>query len=308
MSRLTKILEYSTSSPREQKKLLDRPDFPADMKELLLSTPSESSDLVRTEVIGAVIEGAKSRESARKLLPIINTNSNTGKIVFGTTPSGQYAPYVAEGAATTVITNNYSSGNISIKKAAVRPCITTEMIEDGKYDVIELELRRAGALLENKLNQEVMTTLLDGVSGPTDIDPTTHITIENVGEAKGNIDQYGWMADSVFLQPKAFGWMYDEANVTDIVDGTHNLFGLKATVVDCVTDGTGTAYWDATNSSNHYYGLVFDSYNFAYIAMREDINVKEYDDPIHDIIGMNVSMRFDVGIINASAGCRILAK
>jgi len=308
MSRLTKILEYANSPPNKQKKLLEQKDFPSDMKKLLLDTPSESSDLVRREAIGAVVEGAKSRESCRKLLPIINTNSNTVKIAYGATPSGVYAQYVSDGAAIPIMTNNYTSGNATIKKAAVRPAITMEMIEDGQYDTIELELRRAGALLENKLNQQVMTTLLDGVSGPANVDPTTHVTIANIGEVKSNVDAYGWMADSVFIHPAAFGWLYDEANVSDIVDGTHNLLGMKTAIVDCVTDGTGTAYWDDTDNTNHYYGLVFDSYNFGYIAMREDINVKGYKDPVHDLVGMNVSMRFGVGIMNANAGCRILSK
>ncbi len=305
MSKLTKILEYHNASKSKRKELLD--SFPQETKELLLSEQVESGTLVQSEVLACIVDGAKSRQSARNVVPIINTNSNTCSVAYGGTPSGQYAPYVAESAAIPIRTNNYDSTDIVIKKIAIRPLITMEMIEDGNYGMIELELRRAGVLLENKLNQEIMTTLLDGTT--VSIDPIgSHMNSADMGLAKAKVDDEGWLADGVLLEPKTLGYMIDESSLTDVTDINNNLIGLKAAIVNCQTDGTGTAYWDGTDANNHYGGIVFDTYNYAVIAMKEDINAELYLDPIHDLVGMVVSMRFGVGILNENAACKILSK
>ena len=149
-------------------------------------------------------------------MPILNTTSNTSRVVYGGSPSGQYASYTAEGGAATIDTINYDKTNIEIQKATVAPYITNELIEDCEFDVVELELKKAGARLENKLNQQVITTMLAGVVGPGDVTPAgTHIGTLDIGIAKGYVDSFGWMADSVLVQPLEWGYLLDETNMPD---------------------------------------------------------------------------------------------
>jgi len=313
MSKLTKLLEYTCAGNSEKSSLLNQPSFMNTFneseKQLVQGETTQANYLVQREVLNAIVVGAKSRESARNIVPLINTKSNTCRVPYGASPSGQYANFVAEGAAIPTDAITYSKTDITAQKAAVRPMVTNELIEDAHFDVIELELKKAGAKLENKLNQEVITILLDGVSGPSNVDPNgSHIGMYDLGLAKGRVDDFGWMADSVLLEPIGCGYMMDETNIGDILFGDDNVLGLKAQVLSAKTDGTGTAYWDDTDSTNHYQGLVFDSYNFAVIAMREDINIKKFDDPIHDLLHLVAKMRFGVGVLNADAGCRVLSK
>jgi hypothetical protein len=51
-----------------------------------------------------------------------------------------------------------------------------------------------------------------------------------------------------------------------------------------------------------------DSKASTYLAMRRDLTVEEYDDPIHDIMGIACTMRYGVGVIQSAAHCAILAK
>lgn len=311
MTRLAKLLEYATAGNSKKRSLMDNDSFVNSFnkkeRELLLSD-ADQTELIQREVIGAIVEGAKSRESARKVVPIINTTGPSCRIVYGTSPSGQYAPYVGEGAAIPEDHEIYASSNIAIRKAAVRPLITHEMIEDSKFDQIELELKKAGAKIENKLNQEVISTLLTG-AGCVDVDPGgSHLGSADIGIAKGKVDTNGWIADTFVACPPGWGYLLDETNAPDILDGTSNMLGLKSAIIDAQTDSTTTQKWDGTDSANHYMGLVFDSYNYAVLAMRDGITVEMYDDPIRDLVGMTVSMRFGVGIMNPSGACRILAK
>ena len=312
MSKLTKLLEYSCAGNSKRRSLMDRDSFMnsfnKEEKQLMLSETGET-DLVVREVLNAIVVGAKSRESARHVVPIINVTTNTARVPYGNSPSGQYAGYVAEGAAITQDTIEYDKTNVTIKKAAIAPYITNELIEDQQFDVIEMELKKAGAKLENKLNQQVITTLLDGVSGPNNVTPNgAHISTYDIGIAQGNLEEYGWMADAMLLQPLAAGYLMDEINMPDVLSNNNSVMGLNTRILNAVTDGTGTAYWDRTVAANHYGGLVFDSYNYAFIAMREDISTTKINDPMSDVTKLVAKMRFGVGILNPDAACRILSK
>jgi hypothetical protein len=287
--------------------------FNENEKQLMLSEAGET-DLVLREIIGTVVEGAKSRESARKVLPIINTASNTCRVTYGASPSGQYSGYTAEGATIPIDSIRFSSTNITVQKAAIRVPITKELIEDAQFDVIELELKKAGAKLENQLNREAINTMLNGISGPDDIDPNgTHIGTYDIGVAKGEVDENGWTADTLLLHPQALGWLIDETNIGDITDGNNKVIGLDTHILDATTNGiSGSsdnyAFWDNTDSGYHYYGLVFDSKNYAVIVMRDDISTSKIEDPVNDLTDLIIKMRFGVGVLNKDAACRILTK
>ena len=66
-------------------------------------------------------------------------------------------------------------------------------------------------------------------------------------------------------------------------------------------------YWDSTDSATHYMAMVLDTDTpVGFIGMRRDLNVEKYDDPINDLLGIKVTMRYGVGVTQAAAGCRIL--
>ena len=107
----------------------------------------------------------------------------------------------------------YDETDVTIKKAAVAPYITTELIEDQQFDWIELELMRAGAKLENRLNREAITTMLDAISMTNDIDPAAHMDVLSIGLTKKEVDHMGWCADSMFIEPYSYAYLIDEAVV-----------------------------------------------------------------------------------------------
>lgn len=54
--------------------------------------------------------------------------------------------------------------------------------------------------------------------------------------------------------------------------------------------------------------MVLDPSHAGIIAMRRDYTVEQYDDPIHDLVGISATMRFGVEVIQTDAGVRILYK
>ena len=313
MSKFTDILRYTLSNDKERKELLNNVSFKQSLgkeKHLLISEATDYSDLLLSEITKVIQDGAKERQCMRNVLPIVSVPEGySSKITYGSTPTN-YAGYVAEGAEIPIEVDTYDTTTITINKAATRPVITREMLEDSKLGVIELELKKAGARLENKLNQEAIGVLLDGANGttPADVDPDgTHISLDDVASAYGSLSDIGWQPSNLVLHPLSTGYIQsDTGHEIKYKDGT--LWNLKTHILDATVDGDKTNHWLSVDAATNYTGLLLDSTNYAMIAMKHDMRVEKFDDPINDLVGLTLTTRFGVGIMNDDACVRILAK
>jgi hypothetical protein len=312
MTELIKLLEYGFANKSEQKKLLDKPSFKSQFskeKLLMISEVSDYAELLESTIASTVIDGAKERQCMRNILPIIPVgDSYQAKVDYGTTPT-QYAGNVAEGANISIETENYSSKSITLHKVATRPLITKEMIEDCRFGMVELELKKAGARLENRLNQEAIGILLDEHGGtPSDRDPTgSHVSASDIGYCLGSILDTGWHPSDLILHPVATSYLY-ESGFPNINFGVDKLWGLNTHVLDATVDASATYSWSNTDTAGNYCGIMLDASNYAVIAMREDVHIKKYDDYIQDLVGVTASMRYGCGVLNDNAAIRILGK
>ena len=319
MSQLTELLKFSYAGNSEKKRMLNTESFKCtvldnltgDEKNLLLSENDDYATLLQTEVIGTIVAGANQRRVIRDILPIYQVNSYKARVPFGSSPNS-YATEVEDGGAIPTLDGAYYSGNKEIKKFAVRPNITNEIIEDDDYHIIESQLMRAGAAIENALNREAISEMLSGHGGtPTDIDPAgAHIKYEEIANARRAVVDRSWKPDTFIAHPKAIEYfavssstMYDLA-----IDGSDVIFGMKLHELQDATYTTTTQKWDTTDAANHYYGLALDSKNYACILMRDDIHTTNFNDPVSDITELVVKMRCAVKVVNEDAAARILTK
>ena len=163
-SKLTKLLESGFAGNAEQSRLLNKESFKLavgkDIHKLLQSerTAIADSTLVQEEVYNTVLEGTEPVKCMREVIPIHPVDSYSIRFVKG--EAGTYANKVAEGSKIEIDTQEYSKQDITIDKYGVRPLITNELIEDSLFSVVELELKKAGARLENALNREMLYKML----------------------------------------------------------------------------------------------------------------------------------------------------
>lgn len=284
-------------------------------KALLQSNALQTSNLLQEEVYRTISEGAEPWKVMRDILPIIKTDSYSVRVVKGET--GSYADKVAEGAKVPIDTQVYSKEDISIYKIGTRPLITNELIEDCLFDIAELELKKAGARMENKLNRDCLLELLTDL-GVTDVDPAGgHIAVTDIAKARADVETQNYMPDTLLTHPSAEGYLLQDSNlVYASYAGTAatlntgkipKIMGLTP-YTTTVTTGSTSKYWDGTDAANHYNAVIFDSKASTYLAMRRDLTVEEYDDPIHDILGIACTMRYGVSTIQANSGVGILSK
>ena len=277
------------------------------VRELLLSTSIESTNLVQTEIAATVVEGAEPYKIMRQALNVLPMNAATLDIPVGEV--GSYAREVAEGAEVPISTQDYSKVTFTAKKIAERPVITDEMVADALYPVIELELRKAGAKLENKINQMAIVELVNNSSANEHDTNGSNQGIKAIAAAVAKVEADGFMPDRIVMCPGFKAGLMAEfvptgfSGADTVMTGKlPNLLGLQAFVSNVVH--TTAASW-AYGTNEDLGAVVFDSQNSTMLGIRQDITVKRYDDVVRMLQGTVVSARVAVDTLQANAGARI---
>lgn len=277
------------------------------VKELLLTEAIESTTLIQAEAHATVMEGSEPSICIRRALPTVGMKSRTMNWTVGET--GTYAPEVPEATDIPIDNQDYDTVEFIAKKYGVRPLISKELIEDGLFNVAELEMRKAGRRVENRLNQNGITELIDSAGLEHDCEGT-NLGIKAIASAVSKVRAAGFNPDTLIMHPSAEAIVLQEFVPTNyypteaIVNTgmVPNILGLKTHT--CGVTKSGTEEWDY-DTDGDIGMVVYDSVAAAAIGMRRDITVENYDDPIKDMVGMTVTSRFDVEAIIANACCRV---
>jgi hypothetical protein len=277
------------------------------VRELLLSTAIESTTLLQTEMHATVLEGAEPWKCMRQACTVLPMKANTLTIPVGEV--GSYAPEVAEGAEIPISDQDYTAVTLTAKKYGVRPMITDEMVADALYPVMEMEIRKAGAKLENTLNQIALTNLIDNTSANEHDASGSNLGIKAIATAIKLVKADGFIPDRIVLHPDAEALIMAEYIPTGYVGAEAaqsgklpNLLGLSPFITNVADASSQT--WEY-NSDGDIGMVVFDSGNSTVIGERQPITVKRFDDVIRQLQGGTVSARWAVGTLQANAGARI---
>lgn len=277
------------------------------VKELLLTETLESTTLIQSETYNTVMEGSEPAICLRNAIPVIPMKSRTLNWTVGET--GTYAPEVAEATDIPIVDQDYATVSFVAKKYGVRPLISNELLEDGLFNVAEMEMKKAGRRVENTINQQGITEIIDSVSLEHDT-AAANQGIKAIAAAVSKVRGAGFNPDTLIMHPEAEGMVLAEFVPTNYYPTESivktgmvpNILGLKT--YTCGVVDAGTQEWGYA-ADGEIGMVVYDSMATAAIGMRRDITVENYADPIKDMAGMTVTSRFDVEVIIAAAGCRI---
>jgi len=336
MTTLTKLLEYGFAGPNEQKRILKSYGFKktlegkiafdkegeelGDAHALLQSDAQAIADstLVQEEVYNTVIEGTEPVRCMRDVFPVVATDSYSVRFVKGEV--GTYADKVSEGGAIPIDTQTYTKQDITIDKYGTRPLITNELIEDGLFDVVDLELRKAGARMENKLNRVILYQILQGTYAiaTNTLNPAgPHIAISDYARAIALVKDDNFIPDIMVTHPIAEGYLLQDSNLAyaSYANGTEALRGgsigsriLGLKPYTCTATDAADPTWDDTTAASDVTSFICSKNDLGVLCMRRDLTVEQYDDPIHDLIGMSLTMRYGCDVLNELAGCIIYHK
>jgi len=277
------------------------------VKELLLSEAIESTTLIQDEAYRTVIEGAEPSKCIRSAIPTIQMKSNTMNITIG--ESGTYAPKVAEGAEIPINVQDYAPVEFKTDKYGVRPLITSELIEDSMFSIVDIELKKAGNRIENSINQVGISKLIDGAGLEHDTAGADQ-GIKAIAAAVSAVRAKGFNPDTLIMHPEAEAVVLQEFVPTNyypteaiVKTGiVPSVLGLKTYTCGVTDDATQTWGYAADGEMGM---VIMDSNAGAALGMRRDITVNNYNDAIRDMIGLSVTARFDIELLNSDAVCRV---
>jgi hypothetical protein len=274
-------------------------------RELLVSEDIASTTLIQTEINRTIMDGAQPARCMRDVVPVFPMKGNTLQLNIGS--SGRYAPFVGEGAEFTLRNQTYTARTWTAKKIGEIPLCTKEMVDDGLFSVVEMEVRAAGEACENTLNQWMLQVLLDNAGNEYDINAAVAALggAAAIREAKALIAADGFHADTTVIHPQVETYVckdytpiaYNPVAQEQMRTGLLPMI-LGTKLSECGVELTTTTkpvksasyVWGAPTDG--YIGMVlFDSRKCGGIGMRQDMFVEDYRDPLRDLIGGKVSMR-----------------
>lgn len=323
MGRLNNRVKLFEANTDEQKNMLRNKHFldAAGISKERAAHFLESEDLegtsnptlIQEEVLNQVIEGSQPAKCWRNILPTVETDSYRIRIPYAD-DFDYYAPSWAEGGEGRENTNSYDHRDLDIEKWGFVPGITNEMLESQLFDLVELELNRGGAAMENRVNRECLNTILSNVSSGTTPEGT-HIAVTDLASAKGNVMSSDWMPDTAVFHPSAYGYLLQDSNLAYVAYAGQGrtletgeiptLLGMEPHVCSA-TDSNSAAADSWGKSTDNAQAILLDSKApLGMIGIRRGIETTEWDDILYDMHRIRILMEFGVQYVHSDAAYRI---
>jgi len=262
------------------------------------ATPEEIDVLFRDQIADVVAEGAQRRQMARDGSFIFNADTNTGDITVAEDQAYEYedgSDGLAEGGIIPDEREDYSTVSWDCKKVGTGARITDEMVRHARVDLIERQVQWVGAVAENDMNRIWINTLVDDANQNFD----TTGSNQGVPAANGavtQVDKQDFQADSLVTHPEARQVLFDDSNLVYA-----NRSGTDDTLRDRELGGplmglqhypmNDAAYDSSTNTwgynADGEFGMVAYQQDHIWLVIEQDIQVKDYEDPIRDLQGVN---------------------
>jgi hypothetical protein len=268
------------------------------------STYEEINTLFREQLLETVMAGAERRKIARDAANVINAETRRGDVPVGEDET--FAPEVGEGAEIRDDREDYDTVAFDTTKYGQGARVTDEMQDHAMVDIIERQIEYVGAAVENAINREWLTTLVDNASNNFDTAGTDQ-GVPAINGAYGEVDDDDFIPDSFVTHPQYRTTLFDDSNIAFA-----NRAGTDDVVRERVFDpllsvthyGASSSTYDSDAGSNTWEfdsdgdlgAVVYDSghvHVVMYNPEGNDIQVKDYDDPIRDLNGVNARVHTD---------------
>lgn len=285
------------------------------------STNEEVDQLFRNQLLETVMEGSRRRQIARDVSNVINVDTNKGEIPIS--QDDQSGRRTAEGAEIRDDGEDRTTLSWDTTKVSQGSRVTEEMRDHAIIDLIEREVRHVGRSVENSINEVWLTNAVDKAvdnGSSVEFDDTQDDPgYQALNSLYGQIDRDDFLPDTFVTTPgfrtetfstdslrfaqrsgsdevvreRAFDPLLDMEHVgaslnsydtegRNVVGGGSNTWEFSDEDGAAVSDGIGCL--QLNTEENHL---------FLYAANGQDIEVKDYDDPIRDLVGFNARIQVD---------------
>jgi HK97 family phage major capsid protein len=275
-----------------------------DIKEFLgLSAGTEGSLLIEKRIYNKLVEVAKQDVIDRSLAAFyVGPGDIPGSSIDIdlVDDNSLMVRKIAEGADFPISVASFTSTNLKPVKYGLRPYITKEMLEDSKFNQIDLHLTVAGQRIAENDTALIISDALD--SAANTVSGGAAITIANISTAIQYLrNAYRHPTDMIVGNEV----MNDLRNIDTFVEvnksGSDGMLrnGLVGKIFGMNVYEVSNAGMTATSAY-----VIDRDWAFA-IAEKRPLTVEQWDEQGKDLTNLKVSQRIKVGVLRTNAICKI---
>lgn len=270
---------------------------------LTTATGTEGSLLIEKKIFDTLIQAVKKRLIGRQLAAYtIGPDGIPGSSVDINlvTPDSMRVYAVAEGAAIPLDAPAYTSINLKPIKYAVRIAVTKEMMEDGKWNMLENALMYAGRELAENEDLLIIQDALDNAASTQA--GGAAMTISDITTAMLGLENNDYKPTDLLM---GYEVLADLRNIDTFVEA--NKLGTRE-MLETGFIGTllGMKCWQfstnvAPSSTYAKYAYVIDKDHAFVVAEKRPVTVENYDDKTFDLSGAVATQRLKVSYLRTAA-------
>jgi len=279
------------------------------------SDPEYVDTLFREQLLDVVMDGRELRKMAREASNVINATNRVGDVPIASDeefaqPTGQGAEIRDDGETYTTVAWNCT-------KLTEGSRVTDEMRDQAMVDLIERNIQRVGASLENGINRVFLTELVDNARQNHDTGGSNQ-GYQALNSAVGEVDAADFRPDTYVTHPEYRTQLFNDTNLSyanragtnEVLRNREDapivgdLAGLDmhAAMSNATYDDGSDVGWSGGSETwgfaadGEYGGVVYDRDNIhtiLYAPNGQDVEIKDYEDPIRDITGVNGRIHVD---------------
>jgi hypothetical protein len=261
------------------------------------ATPEEVDTLFRDQIADVVAEGARRRQMARDGAFVFNADTNSGNVTVAEDGAYEYesgSGGIAEGGIIGDEREDYSTVSWDCKKIGTGARITDEMVRHARIDLIERQVQWVGSVAENDMNRIWLNTLVDDANAKHDTTGSDQ-GVPAVNSAVTEVDKNDFAADSLVTHPEMREELFDDTNLVTVNEsGSESelrqrelggpLMGVEHYPMNDAAYDSGSNTWGYKGDE---LGGVAYQRDHMWLVIEQDIEVKDYEDPIRDLQGVN---------------------
>lgn len=280
------------------------------------ATVEEVDTLFRDQLADVVADGAQRAQQARNGAFIFNADTRNGTVPVGEDGAYNYESGSgghAEGAIIPDDREDFTTVSWSCKKVGVGARITDEMVEHSMIDLIERQIQWVGRTTENDINRIWINELVDNANQSFNAGGSD-LGVPAVNGAVGQVDDQDFEPDTFVSHSELRTELFDDSNLV-YVNRSGRDMELREREVDRVMGLThlpmnGSAH-DSTSETWGYsaageVGAVVYERDKIWLVIHKDIEIKDYEDPIRDLQGVNSRAWVDSTYAQTDAAAQVI--
>jgi len=279
------------------------------------ATVEEVDTLFRDQLADVVAEGARRRQQARDGSFVFNADTTEGTVTVGEDDEYNYesgSGGIAEGGIIGDDREEFSTVSWDCKKIGTGARVTDEMIRHARIDLIEREIRRLGRVTENDANRIWLNELVDNATQNFDTAGSNQ-GVPALNGAAGEVDKQDFEPGTFVSHPGMRTTLFDDSNLVEVNRSGSDtelrerelarIFGVDHLPMSSSTYDSGTNTW-GYSSDGDYGGVVYQR-DHIWLVIEQDIEIKDYEDPIRDLQGVNSRAWVDATYAQTDAAATI---